>query len=167
VFQISQIAAVVFVAIAMALSLAHALELPGKLRLSKEQYLAVQQIYYPGFTFGGGAEPLAIIALLVLTFTTSAFGPFWLTAGALVALVAAHAVYWIMTHPVNKFWLQDLELKGAGQTFFGHDPLRRRSAADSAQPDWQVLRDRWENSHVIRAVLSGLSFVLLVTAVAL
>jgi hypothetical protein len=33
-------------AVTMALSLAHALELPGKLRLGKEQYLAVQPIYY-------------------------------------------------------------------------------------------------------------------------
>jgi hypothetical protein len=40
----------------MALSLAHALEVPGKLRLNKEQYLAVQTIYYPGFTLGGIAE---------------------------------------------------------------------------------------------------------------
>lgn len=42
-----QIATILLVAIAMALSLAHALEFPGKLRLSKENYLAVQPIYYP------------------------------------------------------------------------------------------------------------------------
>ncbi|MGH6841047.1 MAG: DUF1772 domain-containing protein, partial [Methylocella sp.] len=52
---------VMLVAIAMALALAHALELPGKLRLSKEQYLAIQRIYYPGFTIGGAAEPLALL----------------------------------------------------------------------------------------------------------
>lgn len=166
-FQILQIVSVILVAIAMALSLAHALEFPGKLRLSKEQYLAVQQIYYPGFTFGGVAEPLSIIALLVLTFTTSASVPFWLTAGALVALVAAHAVYWVLTHPVNNFWLRDFELEGAGKTFFGFDPLGRWGAAGGAQPDWTILRDRWENSHIIRAILSGLSFILLITAVAL
>ena len=40
----------------MALALAHALERPGKMRLSKE--LAIQPIYYPGFTFGGTAEPM-------------------------------------------------------------------------------------------------------------
>ncbi len=47
-----QVATLVLVAIAMALALAHALELPGKLRLSKEEYLTVQPIYYPGFTIG-------------------------------------------------------------------------------------------------------------------
>jgi hypothetical protein len=30
------------------------LSLPGKLRLDKETYCAVQTIYYPGFTVGGG-----------------------------------------------------------------------------------------------------------------
>src|SRR5205823_4785915 len=50
-------------AVAMSLALAHALELPGKLRLGREQYLAVQAIYYPGFTIGGVAEPLTIITL--------------------------------------------------------------------------------------------------------
>ena len=48
--QLFEVVAVLVVAIVMALSLAHALELPGKLRLSKEDYLAVQPIYYPGFT---------------------------------------------------------------------------------------------------------------------
>ena len=37
---------VVLVAVAMAMSLAHALELPGKMRLSKEVYLRAQRIYY-------------------------------------------------------------------------------------------------------------------------
>src|SRR5690349_20436541 len=158
-----KIVTVTLVAIAMALALAHALEFPGKMRLSKEEYLAVQPIYYPGFTFGGAAEPLGIIALIVLTFTTPAATPFWLTAGALIALIAAHAVYWVMTHPVNNFWLRDFELKGASGTFFRSDPLRCVSEG-GASPDWTIYRDRWERSHIIRAVLSFLSLVLLVTA---
>jgi hypothetical protein len=52
--------------------LAHALEFPGKLRLKKEQYLAVQPIYYPGFTIGGIAEPAVILATLALLITTPA-----------------------------------------------------------------------------------------------
>jgi hypothetical protein len=50
------------VAVAMALPLSHALELPGKMRLSKDQYLGMQPIYYPGFTIGGIAEPLGLLA---------------------------------------------------------------------------------------------------------
>jgi hypothetical protein len=47
--------------VAMALTLAHALELPGKMRLTKEIYFAMQPIYYPGFTIGGFAEPASLI----------------------------------------------------------------------------------------------------------
>jgi hypothetical protein len=46
-------------AIAMSLAPAHALEYPGKLRLDEQAYAAVQAIYYPGFTIGGIAEPMA------------------------------------------------------------------------------------------------------------
>jgi hypothetical protein len=61
--------------VTFALSLAHAFELPGKLRLDKETYCAVQTIYYPGFTVGGFAEVLSVIAaaaLLLMTPTQSA-----------------------------------------------------------------------------------------------
>jgi hypothetical protein len=65
-----EILAVMLAAVTMALALAHALELPGKLRLTNEQYLTVQTIYYPGFTLAGIAELgsiLATVALLILT----------------------------------------------------------------------------------------------------
>jgi len=63
----------------MALALAHALELPGKMRLSKEAYLAVQPIYYPGFTIGGSIGEaggmLALLGLLAFTpYASAGFG---------------------------------------------------------------------------------------------
>ena len=45
--MILQVATVFLVSIAWAQALAHALELPGKLRLGKDAYIAVQTIYYP------------------------------------------------------------------------------------------------------------------------
>ena len=77
--QILQIISIVLVAIGMALSLAHALELPGKLRLSRDAYLAVQTIYYPGFTIGGlVGEPGAIAAtIILLALTTYGTAAFW------------------------------------------------------------------------------------------
>jgi hypothetical protein len=90
-----QVATLVLVAIAMALALAHALELPGKLRLSKEEYLTVQPIYYPGFTIGGAAEPAALLSILALMLLTPPETPLWLTAGAFAALAAMHAIYWL------------------------------------------------------------------------
>jgi hypothetical protein len=53
---------IVIVALPTATAVAHALELPGKLRLDERTYRAVQRMYYPGFTLGGYAEPLAIAA---------------------------------------------------------------------------------------------------------
>lgn len=169
-FELLQVFTVVLVAIAMALSLAHALELPGKLRLRKEEYLAVQPIYYPGFTVGGGiGEAGGLLATLLLVLLTPFGTPaFWLTLGSFIALAATHLLYWVLTHPVNNFWLEDFELKGFGARFFGVDPLRRAKRDDRcATTDWIALRDRWEHSHVARAAFAMLGLILLVSAVAL
>jgi len=164
-FHTLQVIAIVVVALATALAVAHALELPGKLRLSKDAYLIIQTIYYPGFTYGGACEPLALIVLFVLTLLTpTGTAAFWLTVGSLLALAAMHATYWIATHPVNNFWLKEVQLKGAGAGFFAFDPLHR--TGPSGEPDWTALRDRWEYSHVVRAGLGLVSLVLLATAVA-
>src|SRR5262245_9960046 len=61
-----QILTLLFMSIAMALSLAHALEFPGKLRLSRKDYETVQEIYYPGFTYGGASEGIGLLLLLIL-----------------------------------------------------------------------------------------------------
>jgi hypothetical protein len=161
-----EVLTVLVVAVAMALALAHALELPGKLRLTKAQYLAVQPIYYPGFTFGGLAEPLGILLTLVLVLVLP-WGSvtFWLVGAAFLALIAMHGCYWLLTHPVNNFWLKGFKLEGAGRGFFAFDPLRQQ--AESGTPDWRALRDRWEYSHVLRAGLGLVALALLVTAVAL
>jgi hypothetical protein len=150
-----QIAAILLTALAMAPALAHASEFPGKRRLDRDAYVVVQAIYYPGFTLLGIAEPVALIAIVVLLFLAPRHGPgFWMAALALLCVVGMQAVYWLVTHPTNKYWLTSAEtrLGKAGERFF---------AAGSAanQADWMKLRDRWEYSHVARAVLSFLSFV--------
>lgn len=156
-----EIACVLLSAVTMALSLAHALEYPGKKRLSRAHYLAVQPIYYPGFTIAGAAEPLLIPALAaLLAMTASATGLFWLTAGALAAAIATHLLYWLLTAPVNKVWLSDEKLSASAERFFG------ASRPGGPQADWTVLRDRWETSHIWRALTAGLAFVLIVVRTA-
>ena len=158
-----KICAVMIVAVAMDMALAHALELPGKLRLSKDQYLAVQAIYYPGFTFGGITEPLGVIATALLAFLLPAGSlGFWLTIGACVTLMLMHATYWLLIHPVNNFWLRDVSPQGVGGAFFAFSSGK---PPPSGQMDWTYLRDRWEYSHLARAGLAGAAFILLVTAV--
>jgi hypothetical protein len=163
-FDAIQVITVIFVAIAMALALAHALELPGKLRLSKERYLGMQPIYYPGFTIGGMAEPIGLLLLLVLLILTPhGSAEFWLTAIAFGALLLMHVVYWLMTHPVNNFWLKDFKLQGSSAKFFSFNQIK--PADDTRMPDWTILRDRWELSHVIRAIFGVISLLFLAMAI--
>lgn len=139
-------------------SVAHALELPGKMRLSREQYLAVQPIYFPGFTIAGGAEPLSIVALIaLLALTQRATLAFWLIASALVAASLTHLLYWFLTAPVNKVWLRNETLPETAQRFFGTD-------GNEKEIDWTTLRDRWERSHLYRAITSVVALVLLAVA---
>ena len=161
-FQLLHILTVILVAIAMALSLAHVPELPGKLRLDRDTYLKVQTIYYPGFTIGGISEPLAALALLMLLFMTqTGTTTFWLMLMAFIALGLMHLIFWLMTQPVNKLWLASEKLSPASARFFSANTAGER---DTSIPDWTTLRDRWEFSHVLRAVLAGTAFVLLLFA---
>jgi hypothetical protein len=166
---ILQIASVFLVAIAMSLSLAHALELPGKLRLTKEEYMIVQPIYYPGFTIGGGVgEGLGLVATLtLLLLTPSGDKVFWWIFTAFIALTTMHAAYWIVTHPVNSFWLKDKNLEGMSAGFFSFDPIKWSASSKDASDNWRRFRDRWEYSHVLRATLSAISLVALIVAVAI
>jgi len=163
-----QVVAVFLASIAMSLAVAHALELPGKLRLSRENYIATQTIYYPGFTIGGASEGLSMLAVLVLLLLTPTnTQAFWWTLAGLIGLVAMHVVYWTLTHPVNKFWTKDLSLKGVSGRFFGVG--RRMEAAEGAgnsDENWVSLRNRWEYSHLFRAALSATALISLIVAVA-
>jgi hypothetical protein len=155
VFHAIQIAAILLTALAMAPAIAHAFEFPGKRRLDRVAYVAVQAIYYPGFTLLGIAEPAALVAITVLLSLTPRNGPgFLMTALALLCVVGMQAVYWLVTHPTNKYWLTSAEtrLGKTGERFFAAG-----SAAHEA--DWMKLRDRWEYSHVARAGLSLVSFL--------
>ena len=158
-----EVATVILAVVALTPALAHTLEWPGKMRLRKEQYLAVQPIYYPGFTIAGFAEPLSILATLTLLVLTPDEVRFWLIACALAALIVMHLIFWLMTQPVNKFWLRDTELTASAGRFFGKDEQGVRSLTS----DWTKLRDRWELSHVLRSIAAAMALLLLVTAVAI
>src|SRR5438270_856714 len=118
-FDVVQVLTVILVALAMVPALAHALELPGKMRLTKDAYVATQSIYYPGFTIAGISEPLGIIStILLLGLIPAGSSDFWLTLIALFGLIGMQAVYWLLTHPVNKFWVQGEHLSSVGSGFF-------------------------------------------------
>ena len=145
-------------AVAMGLALAHALELPGKLRLDREQYLTIQAIYYPGFTIGGAAEPLAIIALATLLLLLPNGSATWLIGTALVAATVTQILFWTVVQPVNRHWLGKTRLGPAGQRFFD------TGASSSGAGDWRRRRDRWERGHLARTVTATVAFVLTIVA---
>jgi hypothetical protein len=161
--DVLQVFSVIIVVLALVPALAHALELPGKLRLAQDAYFAVQPIYYPGFTVAGIAEPVAIVCTALLLFVTPrASADFWLALAALAALVGMHAVYWIFTHPVNNFWLRDEKLGRVGSGFFA--AAQPAASGDPGQAHWKKLRNRWEYSHIARAVLAFAGFIALLLA---
>lgn len=125
-----------------------------------EQYLALQPIYYPGFTIGGIAEPAVILAALALLIMTPAgTAAFWLVCCAIVALVAVQVIFWTKTQPANSFWLEETELSCSATRFFQTGP-------GSAPRDWTAARGQWERSHILRALAATLGLFLLTLAVA-
>ena len=165
-FHALQILTILLIAIALGPALAHAFEFPGKMRLDRDTYIAVQAIYYPGFTIAGISEPAGVLAAFVLLFFTPRSMALTLTILAICGLIAMQVVYWTITHPANKFWLRNAKLGGAGSGFFALDPARRTvHETDGDAPDWRKVRNRWEYSHIARAGLVFLSFLSLVLAI--
>lgn len=146
-------------AVVMGLALAHALEMPGKMRLNRDQYYVTQTIYYPGFTWGGLAEPIAIlVTAMTLAVTPANTRSFWLIVVALSGLVSTQLVFWLRVQPVNRQWLGSTSLSEAAERFF------RTGETATPSPNWTRLRDRWENGHLTRALASTAAFVALLIA---
>jgi uncharacterized membrane protein len=163
-----QVIAVLMVAFAMSMATAHALELPGKLRLDEQSYMTVQTIYYPGFTIGGIGEPLAgIVILILLLLSRDQRTSFWWILVAFVAVVGMHIVFWFVTQPMNRYWLKHHKMGKAGARFFSVVQDDPTDPSIASHPDWKHYRNRWEYSHVARAILSAIVLTALVIAIAI
>ncbi len=133
---------ILFVVIALSALMAHLLELPNKMNLSKDNYQTVQQIYR-GWSWLGifelGAILLTIIWVIIERGNKKIF-PLLLTA--LFFFIVSIVTFFIFTFPTNiatENWTQL--------------PL-----------EWQVLRKNWEYSHASRAILNLIGFSLLIVA---
>jgi hypothetical protein len=58
--------------------------------------------------------------------------------------------------------LKDQQLQGAGVAFFAAGG--KNEPGESPEHNWTILRDRWEYSHIARAVFAMLDFITLVMA---
>jgi hypothetical protein len=141
--------AILTVALAAALAVGHAAELPGK--LNRDSYLAAQTIYYPGFAIGGALEPASAVLICILAiFAFHDSERFWLRVVALLSVSVMHIVFWTLVQSVDKFWLQDKHL----------DPAAARREPEGS--DWKALRSQWEYSHIARGILGVIGLLALV-----
>jgi hypothetical protein len=130
--------ALLFDALALAPALAHAMELPNKINLSREDYLTVQQIYR-------GWNRLAVVVIGALTSNLVLAGlertksrTLALNVIAFLCLVGTQVVFWRYTYPVNQ-----------------------QTHNWTVLPEqWQELRKQWEYSH---ATSAGLNLIALIT----
>jgi hypothetical protein len=55
------------------------------------------------------------------------------------------------------------QLKASSAKFFSFNQIK--SEDDTRTPEWTILRDRWELSHLIRAIFGMISLVFLTMAI--
>src|SRR5437016_8483075 len=152
-----QIVTVLLVSVAFGLALAHALELPGKMRLNQEAYLTVQTIYYPGFTIAGVGEAFAVVATLILLLVRPrASLAFWAAVTGFVAVLGMHVVF-LAHYPTCEQVLAEEPADERAWSEVLLDANRRATQKENDEHDWMTMRDRWEYSHLLRAVLSGIA----------
>ena len=163
-----KVAAEVFVAVAMALALAHALEYPGKMRLDRSTYVAMQPIYYPAFIIGGGiGEGLGVaLTFILLLLTPNDSDQFNWIAAAFASLLAMQAVYWMVTYPARNFWAERHTMART-RRFFGLSPAVQSASLKELEGLWNGLQQRWEISHMARAFFGFVGVVTISVAVAM
>lgn len=129
-------------AIALGGALAHVFALPNKIDLNRDAYFTVQQIYAGWSRFGYvlAVQFSAIVAVMVLSRNDRRV--FWLAGVALVGLLAAQTVFWMLTQPANA-WTENW----------------------TRQPDnWEELRTQWEYSHAAGALCQLTAMIALIVA---
>ena len=123
--------------------MAHLLELPNKINLSREDYLTVQQIYR-GWALLGIIIACELVSVVTLTIKVrhqpKAF-PFALSS--LLCIIGTQIVFWTYTYPANQ--------ATNNWTFLPEN--------------WQALRTNWEYSHAVGAGLGMVAMITLIISV--
>ena len=139
----ARFSSLLFAALALAPALAHLLELPNKIGLSRDEYLTVQQIYR-GWALLGLVVVGALLSTLALAIMVRKrpreFVPALI---AFLCIAATQAVFWTFTFPANQ-----------------------QTGNWTASPEnWMMLRAQWEYSHAAGAALNLIAFVALILSV--
>ena len=130
-------AAVFFCGLALVPAAAHAMELPNKIRMTKDEYLVAQKLYR-GWQFMAPVVILALLSTAILVVEAKGAGARSETASiiAFLCIAATQVVFWVFTFPVN----------------------RTTQNWTEAPAQWQRLRRKWEYSHASSAALNLVAF---------
>ena len=132
-----------FAALALVPAMAHLLELPNKINLSREDYLTVQQIYR-GWNLLGFVVAGALLSTLALTITVrQERRAFVFALIAFLCIVGTQVVFWSYTYPANQ----------------------ATNNWTTLPENWAELRRQWEYSHATSAVLNLAALVALILSV--
>lgn len=129
-------------ALALGGALAHVLELPNKIGMSRDDYFIVQRIYL-------GWNRLAYLLLIELSGMLAVIflyraqpNVLWPTVIALSCLVAAQVMFWVFTSPTNQ----------------------ATSNWSQRPANWETLRWQWEYSHLAGAAFQTFAMAALIVA---
>jgi hypothetical protein len=136
--------AIFFCGLALVPSAAHALELPNKIHLTKDEYFVTQKLYR-GWQ---RVAPIVILALfctavLAVRSITGGSGSKVASIAAFLSIAGTQIVFWAVTFPANR-----------ATNNWTHAPAH-----------WELLRRKWEYSHAASAVLNLVAFASAVPAV--
>jgi len=123
-------------------ALAHALELPNKIGMPRDDYFVVQRIYrgWSRLGFLLAVEVISILALIILFWPDPVIC--WAAICAMLSLLAAQFVFWTYAFPAD-----------AATGNWTRIP-----------PNWKLLRRQWEFSHAAGAGLQLLAVSALIVA---
>lgn len=137
--KILSLTSIISVTITFASGFAHLLEANTKMRLSKDEYLTVQQIYR-GWALLGIVVFIALISTLLLSIQTRHQPYFLLNLLSFICILATLIIFFIFTFPVNQ--------QTKNWAFLPHN--------------WLQLRNRWEFSHITNTILSFIGLLMLI-----
>ena len=135
--------ALFFTALALGPAMAHLLELPNKVNLTREDYLTVQQIYR-GWAWLGVVVAGALVSTLILAIMVRRKRKAFVFALiSFLCIAGTQVVFWTYTYPTNQAtnnWTMLPE-------------------------NWTELRRQWEYSHATSAGLNLMAVVAVVLSV--
>jgi hypothetical protein len=128
--KVLQIISIISITIAFSAGFAHLLEFYNKMRLSKNEYLVVQQIYC-GWSLLGIVVLISLLSTLLLAIQTRHQPYFILNLLSVICVLLTLIIFFVFIFPVNQ----------------------RTNNWEILPDNWRQLRNRWEYAHAINSII--------------